>query len=354
VSARSRTGNDEIDAQLEQILDELGVVEHRDVITEILVTAVKLAADGADRLNLKITSAALREMRTAFRAFAPYRAIPKVTIFGSARTKSDDPSYVQARTVAHEFAIRDWMVVTGAGPGIMAAGFEGAGRDRSFGVNIRLPFEQAANQYIAGDEKLVSMKYFFTRKLMLIKESRGFVSLPGGFGTMDETYELLTLQQTGKAEPVPIVLLDEPGGSFWKDWLTFTAHDLAGRGLIDDDDLSLFLVTDSAAACVDEIVGFYRNYHSIRWVGNILVIRLEAAPTDEEIAGLQAEFGELCTRGTITRSEPLGPEVTDGDRLDKARIILHFDIFRYGRLRSLINAVNRLPSAPPVPTPPPA
>ena len=350
---RYRTGNEQLDQDLQALLDQVGVTQDRDILFEILVSGVRLASDGADRLDLKITSAALKEMRAAFRAFAPYKEIPKVTIFGSARTRSDDPTYQQARDVAAEFAARDWMVVTGAGPGIMAAGFEGAGRERSFGVNIRLPFEQSANEYIIGDEKLVSMKYFFTRKLMLIKESRGFISLPGGFGTLDETYELLTLQQTGKAEPVPIVLLDEPGGEFWRNWLHFTEHDLAGRGLIDEEDLTLFLVTDDARACFEEVVGFYRNYHSIRWVGDQLVIRLEAPPTDDEVEQLNDEFGDLCTTGRIERRDPLTAEVRDGDRLDKARVVLRFDIFKYGRLRALINALNKLDSAPAKATPPP-
>ncbi len=350
---RYRTGDSQLDSRLVGLLDEMGATKDRDVLFEILVSALKLASDGADRLDLKITSAALKEMRAAFRAFAPYRAIPKVTIFGSARTQPDDPTYVQARDVAAAFAARDWMVVTGAGPGIMTAGFEGAGRERSFGVNIRLPFEQAANEYIAGDEKLVSMKYFFTRKLMLIKESRGFISLAGGFGTLDETYELLTLQQTGKAEPVPIVLLDEPGGDFWDDWLKFTKDKLAARGLIDDEDLGLFLVTDSAAACVEEIVGFYRNYHSLRWVGDVLVVRLEVSPSDDEIDALNDGFADLCTTGRIERTDALPVEVTDDDRLDKARIALRLDIFKYGRLRSFIDTLNRLPSAPPIAAPPP-
>jgi hypothetical protein len=350
---RYRTGDSGIDAELTAILDEVGATEDRDVLFEILVSAVRLARDHADRLDLKITSAALKEMRAAFLAFAPYRDVPKVTIFGSARTRSDDPNYAQAKEFAAMIAARGWMVVTGAGPGIMAAGFEGAGRERSFGVNIRLPFEQKANEYILGDEKLVSMKYFFTRKLMLIKESRGFVSLPGGFGTLDETFELLTLQQTGKAEPAPIVLLDEPGGTFWPAWLRFTRDEVLSRGLIDAEDLALAPATDSVDEAVATIVGFFRNYHSIRWVGEQLVIRLERPPTDDEVADLNREFADLCTVGEIERSDPLPAEVAGDDRLDKARLVLNFDVFKYGRLRTLIDTLNGLASAPPEATPPP-
>ncbi len=350
---RYRTGDAETDGLLNGLLDRIDPPADRDQLFEILVTATRLAGDGAGRLDLKITNGALKEMRSAFKAFAPYRDMPKATMFGSARTLADDPAYDQARALARRLAGQGWMVVTGAGPGIMAAGLEGAGRERSFGVNIRLPFEQSANEFIVGDEKLVSMKYFFTRKLMLIKESRGFVSLPGGFGTLDETFELLTLQQTGKAEPAPIVLLDEPGGSFWTGWRDFLDAEVASRGLIDSADSGLFLITDDVEAAAAELVDFYRNYHSIRWVGDRLVIRLESAPTDAELARLNEDFADVCARGRIERTEPLAPELAGADRLDKARLVLDFDIFRYGRLRALVDALNALASAPTVATRPP-
>jgi uncharacterized protein (TIGR00730 family) len=274
-------------------------------------------------------------------------------MFGSARTEPDSPEYAQARDLASRMAGQGWMVITGAGPGIMAAGSEGAGRERAFGVNIRLPFEQGANEFIAGDEKLVSMKYFFTRKLMLIKESRGFVCLPGGFGTLDETFELLTLQQTGKAEPAPIVLLEEPAGAYWQTWHRFLTEEVGSRGLIDEPDTGLYLVTDDVDAAANEITGFYRNYHSIRWVGDRLVIRLEAEPTDDETERLNTEFADVVTSGRIERSGPLPPEVAARDRLDKARLTLSFNIFRYSRLRALIAALNALDSAPELVTQPP-
>ena len=224
---RYRTGNRDLDDKIAELLDEIGVDRDRDQLFEIIATAVRLAGDDADRLDLKITNAALKEMRAAFRTFAPYRHIPKVTMFGSARTHPDDPLYAQARSMAKVLADHGWMVVTGAGPGIMAAGMEGAGRDMSFGVTIRLPFENEPNPVIAGDKKLVSMKYFFTRKLMLIKESRAFVCLPGGFGTLDEAFELLTLVQTGKSTPAPIVMLDVPNGTYWTHWREFVVDELA-------------------------------------------------------------------------------------------------------------------------------
>jgi uncharacterized protein (TIGR00730 family) len=351
VTARSRTGDADLDNRLLELLDAAGAVADRDQLFEILATVVRLAGDGADRLNLKITNAALAEMRDAFKLFAPYEGVPKVTIFGSARTSPDDPSYAQARDLARDLADAGWMVVTGAGPGIMAAGAEGAGPERSIGVNIRLPFEQPTT--LVADLNLVSMKYFFTRKLMLMKESAGFVVLPGGFGTLDEAFELLTLLQTGKAAPAPIVLLGLPGGTYWHAWDRFLRDEVAARGLISTDDFSLYRVTDDVAAAAEEIKGFFRNYHSIRYVGGRLVVRLRSAPTVDEVARLNREFADICARGAIEASGPLPAEVAGDDHVDLPRLVLQFDRNSHGRLRELIDAVNRLPSAPPPPPPPP-
>ncbi len=337
-----RTGDVEIDAELQHILDRIAPAENRDVLYEILVSAVRLAGDGADRLDLKITSATLKEMRAAFRAFAPYHDVPKVTIFGSARTLPTDPTYAQARDLAAHMAAQGWMVVTGAGPGIMAAGLEGAGRDHAFGVNIRLPFEQQANAFIAGDDKLISMKYFFTRKLMLMKESKGFVSLPGGVGTLDETMELLTLVQTGKASHAPIVLLDEPRGTFWPAFASFMRDQVATRRLIDDDDLDLFLCTDDVHVAADEVLGFYANYHSIRWVGDQLVIRVHRAPDAPQLADIVERFATIATDHQIITSGPLRDEVRDNDHLELGRVVLRYNGFAAGKLRRLIDALNLL------------
>ena len=330
-------------------LEAIGVDgPNRDQFTSMLLTVAALAEDDVDRLDLKITSTALGEMREAYRIFAPYRAVPKVTIFGSARTLREDPLYTQTRAVAATLAGQGWMVITGGGPGIMAAGLEGAGRDMSFGINIRLPFEQGANEFIASDPKLVEMKYFFTRKLMLMKESDGFIVLPGGFGTLDETFELLTLIQTGKAEPSPIVLLDVDGGTYWQEWEEFVREEVGRRGLISDDDCVLYRITDDAEVAVAEITGFYRNYHSRRFVGDRLVLRLRAEPTDDEVEALNTEFGDIVTRGRIERTSPLPPEVSGRDHLDRPRLALHFDRMHHGRLRDLIDRLNALESAPQV------
>jgi uncharacterized protein (TIGR00730 family) len=352
---RYRTGDPALDQRIVDLLDAAGAAENRDQLFEILVSGVQLAGDRAERLDLKIANAALKEMRSAYRMFAPYRDVPKVTIFGSARTLPDDPLYSQTATLARTLAGHGWMVVTGAGPGIMAAGMEGAGREHAIGVLIRLPFEGGANEVIAGDEKLIEMKYFFTRKLALVKESRGFVCLPGGFGTLDESFELLTLAQTGKMDPVPIVLLDTPHGTYWQQFQEFLTCELEANRLISPDDRSLYCITDDVDRATSEVVGFYRNYHSVRYVGDLLVIRLRAAPDDHELEILGEEFADICVSGGIERTEPLGPEVATGDHLDLPRLALRFDKFRHARLRSLIDALNSLPSAPAVPSmPPPA
>ncbi|HUP84867.1 MAG TPA: TIGR00730 family Rossman fold protein [Acidimicrobiales bacterium] len=348
-AARTNAVPPELAEHVEAFLDAVGATENRDQLARILVTVADLATDDTDRLDLKITTTALAEMREAFNVFAPYREVPKVTIFGSARTRPDDPLYTQTRDAAAALAAAGWMVITGGGPGIMAAGLEGAGREMSFGINIRLPFEQGANEFIRSDPKLVEMKYFFTRKLMLMKESDGFIVMPGGFGTLDETFELLTLIQTGKAEPSPIVLLEVAGGTYWQEFEAFVRHEVGSRGLISDDDCVLYRITDDAHAAIDEITGFYRNYHSRRFVGDVLVIRLRSEPTDEEVARLDHDFHDIVAKGAIEKTRPLAPEVSSQDHLDMSRIAFRFDRMHHGRLRSLIDAVNSLPSAPPKP-----
>lgn len=322
------------------LLDSIPAGASKRHARELLRTAVDLVTQQPDTLDMKIASAALREMSDAFAMFGSVPDDPKVSVFGSARTQKDDPLYEAARLVAQRLAEKGWMVITGAGPGIMEAGMEGAGRDRSIGVSIRLPFEQGANPIIAGDQKYVSMKYFFTRKLMLIKESKGFVCLPGGFGTLDETFELLTLTQTGKGMPVPIVLLDVPGDPYWETVDDFVRDQLVGRGLVSSADRHLYLITDSVNVAVDEITGFYRNYHSMRYVGDTLIIRLQHAPSDAQLELLNAQFQHLCNHCTIQRATPYPPEVRDRDHLELDRISFTFGKHGYGDLRDLIDLCN--------------
>lgn len=333
---------------IRQLLDDAGATRNRDVLADIYRTAYELTTDDADRLDLKITRDALKEMRAAFRLFAPYEGIRKVTVFGSARTLTTDPLYVHARSLAASLADAGWMVVTGAGPGIMAAATEGAGADRSLGVTIRLPFEETTAGPLSGSDRVVSMKYFFTRKLMLIKESSGFVALPGGFGTLDETLELLTLVQTGKATPSPLVLLDVPGQTYWKGWEKFVLEELVDPGWVSPGDVNLFTITDDVDEAVDAVRGFWRNYQGLRWVGDRLVVRLRNEPTDAEVAALTEEFADVCVDGAIEKTAPLPPEVSDGDALDLPRLVLTFDPRKGGRFREMIGELNALGSAPPL------
>ena len=322
------------------LIDVLGPVRDRRLAEELLRSATGMIADQPATLDLKIAASAVLEMRDAYAMFAPYRGRKKVAIFGSARTAADDPLYQQAREVAKQLGDHGWMVITGAGPGIMQAAMEGAGRDMSIGVSIRLPFEQGANPIIAGDAKYVSMKYFFTRKLMLIKESSAFVCLPGGFGTLDEMFELLTLTQTGKGLPVPIVFLDTPGDDYWENVAELIDDQLVARGLVAAADTDLYLITESAEDAVTEIDHFYANYDSLRYVGDLLVVRMKMSPTDAQLAQLNAEFGHLCTRGSIGRIAALPLEVKENDNLDLQRVAFVFAKHGFGDLRQMIDMLN--------------
>lgn len=331
---------------LEALLNEAGVTAHRKLVSRILTTGIGLGLDDTERLDLKISAAALEEMREAFQLFAEHRGVPKVTIFGSARTQTHDPLFEQAEAAARALADCGWMVVTGAGPGIMEAATIGAGPDHSLGVSIRLPFEEKPNAVVAQDGRHVSMKYFFTRKLMLVKESRGFVCLPGGYGTMDETFELLTLQQTGKMVPVPIVLLDSPGGSFWRGFERFALEQLERSGVISHGDLDRVLITDSVEEAVSEVTGFWRNYDSLRWEKDRLVMRLRATPTDTELDALNKQFASIVESGRIERTDPLPAEVRDNDRLHLSRLVFVPEQRAVGELHRLVRALNDLASAP--------
>ena len=342
--SRYRTGDDDLD---HRILDLMSAVDpdHREMVFEMVVTAVRLSREGVDRGDLKLVTAAVKELRYSFEVFAPYEEVLKCTIFGSARIKDGDPAYAVARDFAATIAARDWMVITGAGPGIMEAGHEGAGADRSFGVNIMLPFESDANPVIAGDPKLINYRYFFTRKVMFMKESHAFVLLPGGFGTMDESFELLTLIQTGKSDPAPVVLLDPPGSTYWEHWYRFVETELQSKGLISKDDLCLVKVVDTVDAAVEEVCRFYRTYHSLRFVGSRLVLRLHRSVGDQELAALNAEFGDILVSGEIERIEATDAEIRDDDHVGLDRITLRFDRHKWARLRRLLDNLNDHPES---------
>ncbi len=325
---------------LRALIDSMVPASRRAIAKTLIAGALDLVQGDASTLDMKIASAALAEMHEAFEMFAAHRGIPKVTIFGSARTRDTEPLYGAARDVARHLAEAGWMVVTGAGPGIMQAAMEGAGREHSIGVSIRLPFETSANPIIAGDPKHVSMKYFFTRKLMLVKESQGFVCLPGGFGTLDETFELLTLTQTGKGVPVPIVFLDTPGDPFWESVHELIDQQLVTRGLVSATDTNLYRVTDSCADAAREVTSFYRNYHSLRFVGELLVVRMRVPPNQSQLGALNERFAHLSTGDPFRVIEPLEPERRDKDHLELSRLAAPFDHHASGELRLLVNEIN--------------
>ena len=332
--------SDSTPSRAESIVADLGVSENVRLSEELVSEALGLIADQPDTLDLKIATAALAEMRDAYAMFAPYKDRRKVSIFGSARIGTDDPLYGLTVALARALSERGWMAVTGAGPGIMEAGMEGAGREMSIGVSIRLPFESGANSIIAGDDKHVSMKYFFTRKVMLIKESQAFVCMPGGFGTLDEMFELLTLTQTGKGVPVPIVLLDAPGDPFWEGVDTFVREQLIARGLVSANDVDLYTITNNCDEAVRVIEDFYANYDSIRFVGDHLVIRMRQGPTDDQLAELNERFGQLDSCGSIDRVEPFKVERRDDDKVELDRISCMFAKRGYSELVAMIRVLN--------------
>lgn len=291
--------------------------------------------------DLKLLSRAIRELRRAFTVFEPYRSQRKVTIFGSARTPRDTPEYRQAELLGRKLVEEGWFVVTGAATGIMEAGHRGAGRDHSMGLNIMLPFEQESNEIIRGDAKLVTMKYFFTRKLMFVKECDAVVCLPGGFGTLDEAFEVLTLMQTGKRELMPLVLLDAPGGTYWRDWMEFVRKNLLEREMISPDDLSFLLVTDSVDETVADIVEFYRVFENMQYLPDgRLVFELSAAPTSRQLTALSREFADILSNGRFELQDPPPSEAADASRSNLTWLVFHFDRRNHGRLRKLIDWIN--------------
>jgi uncharacterized protein (TIGR00730 family) len=272
--------------------------------------------------------------------FRPYRDRRKVTIFGSARTRPADIDYKQARAFARKMVKKGFMVITGAGPGIMQAGNHGAGAENSFGINIKLPFEQSANEFVDKGERFIDCRFFFTRKLMFIKETSAVALFPGGFGTHDEGMEVLTLVQTGKCDPIPIVFIETPGGSYWSDWEKYVRKHLLGKKKISEEDLSLFKVTDSVSEAAEEIATFYRNYHSLRYVKDRMVIRLQKAPAEMPLKMLNRDFKDIVLPGaSMTISKAL-PEESEWP--DLPRLVFPFNRINYGRLRQLINAINAL------------
>jgi uncharacterized protein (TIGR00730 family) len=325
------------------IIAELDQYPNLDLLREVFVTGVKLALDdSSSRGDLKILRTAVKEMRHAFRVFAAYSDVPKVSVFGSARSRPHEPEFQSAQQLGQKLAEAGYMVITGAGDGIMGAAHLGAGRDSSIGLNIMLPFEQSANPVIAGDSKLINFRYFFTRKLFFVKESNAIVLMPGGFGTLDEGLETLTLLQTGKRDPVPVIMLDIKGGNYWRSWERLVEEQLLGGGFISDEDRSLYLVTDELERACEEITGFYRRYHSSRFVERrrILVLRLKEEISEKSLVDLNRDFADILTEGEIRKCEAFPEEEDEPDLVRLPRLSLAFDQIHNGRLRQLINAIN--------------
>jgi len=336
-----RLGDDDLDARIAALTADAGAdAATADLAQEMIVTALKMLRDGATRGDMKLTNASLKEMRYAFRIFSRYRHIKKTTVFGSARTPADEPNYRMAADFGRLMADdRRWMVVTGAGPGIMEAANQGAGRKHSFGVNIRLPFEDQANEFI-DEHRVINFKYFFTRKLMFMKESHAFALFPGGFGTLDESFELLTLIQTGKSDMHPIVLMEAPGTDYWRGWLSFVEGTLVERGMIRPADLDLFTHTTDITEAADEICHFYDNYHSQRFVNGDLILRLLHTPDEDLMAEINDEFPDVLSEGRFEAITATSDEIADDDVPELPRIRFRFDRRSFGRLRRLIDRLN--------------
>lgn len=339
------TGDPEFDARIKQLVRDWDPTCTPSLIQEMIITAMRVGKDRAGDGELKLLNRALKEMRTANNVFRPYKHVRKVSIFGSARTLPDKLEFQGAVEFGKRIAKHGFMGITGAGDGIMGAAQLGVGREGSFGLNIRLPFEQEANPTILGDAKLVEFNYFFTRKLSFMKESHAFALFPGGFGTMDEGFELLTLMQTGKCSILPVVMVDAPGGSYWKTFLQFIKEHLLRLGMISEDDLFLFRVTDDIDEAVAEILQFYKHFHSYRHVGRQVVIRLNKRLDEAAVASLNETFRELWADGGLAPGDPLPAERNEEEILHLPRLICTPHLGNYGRFRLLIDAINKAPTA---------
>ncbi|MDP9175949.1 MAG: TIGR00730 family Rossman fold protein [Planctomycetota bacterium] len=333
-----------VHAVASELIERLRKVPDGDMVGEIIANGLKLLRDQTNRGDIKLINKSFKELRYALKIFAPYRDVRKVSIFGSARTPEDHDDYRQAAEFARKMAAFGWMVITGAGSGIMAAGHGGAGAEPSFGLAIRLPFEQKTNTFIANDPKLINFKYFFTRKLIFVRSSHAIALFPGGFGTMDEGFEVLTLIQTGKSVPMPIVFIDSPGGDYWKQWQAYVKDQLLDRGLISQADLHLYKITSSVDEAVEEVRHFYSNFHSIRHTRDEIVLRLHHSLTEAQLGEIQKNFADICVSGTFKLTGPLPVERDEPALANLHRLVFKFNRHNHGRLRMLIDELNRFGS----------
>jgi uncharacterized protein (TIGR00730 family) len=328
------------DARVRQLVADWGAEKSPELIEEMIVTALKMARDKMGTGDLKLMNRSLKEMRYAAKVFSAYRQFRKVCVFGSARTPPSEAQYQVAEEFAREMVARNYMVITGGGEGIMGAAQRGAGREHSFGLNIRLPFEQHANVTIEGDRKLINFNYFFTRKLNFVKETHAFALFPGGFGTMDEGFEVLTLMQTGKARIIPVVLLDRPDGTYWQTWMKFLTEHLFNFGYVGSEDFHLFKIVPNVAEAVQEILHFYSVYQSSRWVGEQLVIRISQKLSSTALVELNQDFSDIVLTGEIIQCSALRQEKNEPEIWDLPRLVLIPHRQSFGRFRQLIDAIN--------------
>ena len=337
-------GDPEFDRRIAELVADWGTDEKiAGLIAELMITALKLGRDKTPVADLKLFNRSLRELRSGSRVFAPYRERRKVVVFGSARTGPHDAEFQAAEAFASRIRELGYMIITGGGDGIMGAAQKGAGRESSFGLNIRLPFEQRANETIDGDSKLVNFNYFFTRKLNFVKEAHAVVLFPGGFGTMDEAFEVLTLMQTGKARILPVVMVDKPSGNYWRTWNSFLSEYLLNLGLISPADFHLFKVTDSLEDAIAEIERFYHNFHSYRWVGDRLVIRMHNAISELSLETLRQHFVDVLGKNTLEQTVALPEEQNEPEISALPRIVFLPAHKNFGRFRQLIDAINSSP-----------
>jgi len=333
--------NSPADEAIDRLMELVGGIHHPEIVREMIVAALKAGQEDDRKVGLKLMNSTLKEMRFTSKVFGPYRKVRKVTAFGSARTRANETAYEMARRFGRKLSEAGYMVITGGGPGIMQAVNEGAGPEHSFGVNIRLPFEQKSNPVLEGNPRNIMYKYFFNRKVAFLRESDAIALFPGGFGTLDEAMETLTLVQTGKRNPLPLILIDEPGGTYWWRWFSFFKKELLARGYISGTDFNLFERVDSVDDAITKIEHFYHRYHSLRYVEGRLVIRLTSAMDEQKVREFKNSFSDILTpQGDLFLSGPLPIESDEPEIAHLPRLVVDFDRKDFGRLRSLIDAIN--------------
>ena len=333
--------NGPVDEAIDKLLETADGIRRPEYVREMIIAALKAGQEDDESADLKLMNTTLKEMRFTSKIFGPYRNVRKVTVFGSARTERNEAVYEMARSFGRKLAESGYMAITGGGGGNMQAVNEGAGPEHSFGVNIRLPFEQKPNPVLTGNPRLITYKYFFNRKVAFLKEADAVALFPGGFGTLDEAMETLTLVQTGKRNPLPLVLVDEPGGTYWTAWIMFLKEEMLARGYIGTSDFSLFERVNSVDSAVNHINRFYSRYHSMRYVNGQLVIRITSPLAPHHILKLKERFRDiLLPQGDIALSGPLPVEMDEPEIAHLPRLVVDFNRKDFGQLRSLIDAIN--------------